>query len=290
MGQLQEWARKERLLDGQRNKRLDPLYRSMRNDVAHPHDHLVMPVDSARTINRLWGHATPGGRLYPAPLERDVLVVAWTGADQGVTHARLRDYQLEWFTEPGNWTCVIIRGVFEDEGVWEFDSQYERTNFPAELMWGPGSREEASAWLNDAAPEHDTVSYLDRLFVVHIHEGRASLARRPEVALALPPERRAGRWLLVRADFPSDAFVHGRHLNGGVPCGGSESIIQHIHGQVKSGGDPLPSCAIEQLFDGGWDDLVRALSGLGITQPARLLAVRVPPRFAMSVAPDVEAD
>jgi hypothetical protein len=294
MGQLQEWARKERLLDGQRNKRLDPVYRAMRNDVAHPHYHLIMPVDSARTIrdlaeiiNRLWGHTTPGGRLYPAPLERDVLIVAWTGEEQGVTHTLLRDYQLEWFTEPGDWNCVIVRGVFEDEGVWEFDAQYERTIFPVELLCGPGSRKEAVAWLREAAPEHDTVSYLDRLFAVRIHEGRASIPRRPEVALALPPERQVGRWLLVRADFPIDAFVHGRHLKDGITCGGS--VVEHIDRQA-SGDASLPSCALEELFDGDWNGLVDMLSELGITDPAPLLHVRVPPRFAMDVAPDVEAD
>jgi len=266
----------------------------MRNYVAHPQYHLVMPVHSARTIrdlaeiiNRLWGHTTPGGRLYPAPLERDVLIVAWTGAEQGVTHTILRDYQLEGFTEPGDWTCVIVRGVFEDEGVWEFDAQYERTNFPAELLWGPGSREEALEWLKEAAPEHDTVSYLDRLFAVRIHDGRASIARRPEVALALPAERRAGRWLLVRADFPNDAFAHGRHVKDGIPCGGS--IVDQVHGQANAN-NSLPSCALEELFDGDWKALVDKLSELGITDSAPLLQDRAPPRFTMGVAPDVEAD
>ena len=294
MGQLQEWARREGLLDGQRNKRLDPLYRSMRNDVAHPHYHLVMPVDSARTIrdlaeiiNRLWGHTTPGGRLYPAPLERDVLIVAWTGAEQGVTHTILRDYQLEYFTETGDWTCLIIRGVYEDEGIWEFDAQYERSNFPAELLWGPGTRASALAWLKENAPGHDTVSYLDRLFAVRIHEGRASIARRPEVALALPAERRAGRWLLVRADFPLDAFNHGRHVKNGITCGGS--IVEQIHRQTRDE-NALPSCALEELFDGTWEGLSTKLAELGITEPATLLPVRVPPRFTMGVAPDVEAD
>ena len=294
MSQLQEWARREGLLDGQRNKRLDPLYRSMRNDVAHPYFHLVMPVDSARTIrdlaeiiNRLWGHTTPGGRLYPAPLERDVLIVAWTGADQGVAHTILRDYQLEYFTEPGDWTCLIIRGVYEDHGIWEFDAQYERSNYPAELLWGPGTREEALAWLKDNAPEHDTVSYLDRLFVLRIHEGRASIARRPEVALALPTERRSGRWLLVRADFPLDAFNHGRHVKDGRACGGP--IVEQLDRQVMAE-NALPSCALEELFDGTWEGLSSKLAKLGVAEAAAPLRVRVPSRFTIEVAPDVEAD
>ena len=87
---LLKWARAEGLLHGQGNRRTEDIYRRIRNHVAHPSYHLRMPPDSARTIhdlaeiiNRLWGHATPGGRLYPAPLEREVLVVAWTDAEVG---------------------------------------------------------------------------------------------------------------------------------------------------------------------------------------------------------------
>lgn len=294
MSQLQQWARKEGLLDGQRNKRLDPLYRSIRNDIAHPRDHLVMPMDSARAIrnlaeiiNRLWGHATPGGRLYPAPFEREVLIMAWTGAEQGLTHVILRDYQLERFTDPGDWTCIIIRGVFEDEGLWEFDAQYERTDFPAELLWGPGSREEALKRLNEVSPERDTVTYLDRLFAVRIHNGRVSLARRPEIVLALPNERRAGLWLLVRADFPIDAFIHGRHVKEEIACVGS--ITDQVRGQASSD-NSLPSCPVEKLFSGNWEELVGKLSEMGITTPAPLLQVRVPPWLTNGVASDVEAD
>ncbi len=290
MGQLQEWARREGLLDGQRNKRLDPLHRRMRNKVAHPRYHLVTPVESARAIhdlaeiiNRLWGHSTPGGRLYPAPLERDILVVAWADAERGLTRTILRNYQLEEFVQPGDWTCLVVRGVSSDEGIWEFDAQYERTVFPAELLWGPGSREEARAWLQEAHPERDTVSYLDRLFAVRIHDARTSIARRPDVALSLPPERRFGRWLLLRADFPIDAFVHARHLKDGLVCGGP--VTEQIHGQ-----SPTQSCAVEELYDGDWDGLVRRISELGITVPAPLVAVGVPPQFTMGVAPDVEAD
>ena len=133
MSQLQDWASQEHLLDGQRNKRLNPVYVAMRNSVAHPHYHLSMPPDSARTIrdlaeiiNRLWGRLTPGGRLYPAPLDRQVLIVAWTDAEEGTTTI-LRDYQLASFNEPGNWTCVVVLGVFKDEGLWDFSAQYERT-------------------------------------------------------------------------------------------------------------------------------------------------------------------
>jgi hypothetical protein len=301
MSQLLKWARKEHLLDGQRNKRLEPGYVAMRNAVAHPNDHLSMPPDSARTIrdlaeiiNRLWGHPTPGGRLYPAPLERQILIVAWTEAAQGPMCMILRDYQLATFTEPGAWQCIIIRAVFddeEDEGVWEYDAQYERNCFPAELLWGPGSREDALTWISKNQPQVDTVSYLDRLFAVRIADGRASLARRPEVALALPPDKRTGEWLLMRADFPNDAFVHGRHIKNGVVCGDHNPKVQELQPGLTVTSPPIQACAVELVFDGNWEDMMYVLSNrFNITEPAPLSTVRVPPKLYFEVAPDVEAD
>ncbi len=298
MSHLLKWARREHLLDGQRNKRLDPVYVAMRNSVAHPHYHLSTPPDSARTIrdlaemiNRLWGHLTPGGRLYPAALERQILIVAWTGADEGATHTILRDYQLATFTEPGDWQCIIIRAVFEDEGVWEFDAQYERNHFPADLLWGPGSREDALTWITENEPPHDTALYLDRLFAVRIADDRSSLARRPEVAIALPEEKRTGRWLLVRADFPNDAFAHGRHVKDGVVCDDPNPKVRGLQPGVIATSPPIAPCAIEELFDGTWEDMVGMLkSRFQISEPATLSTVRVRPRFAFDVPPDVEAD
>ena len=298
MSQLQDWARKEHLLDGQRNKRLDPVYVAMRNSVAHPHYHLSMPPDSARTIrdvaemiNRLWGHPTPGGRLYPAPLERQILIVAWAGADQGAAQTILRDYQLATFTEPGDWRCIIVRAVFDDEGVWEYDAQYERNHFPVDLLWGPGSREDALTWITEDRPQGDMASYLDRLFAVRIDNGRASLARRPGVALALPPDRRTGRWLLVRADFPNDAFAHGRHVKDGVACGDPNPNVRELQPGVTATSPPIPPCAIDEVFDGSWDEMVKVLGNrFKMVQPATLSTVRVSPGFSFGVAPDVEAD
>lgn len=66
---LLAWARHERLLPGQRTRRIDKALVEYRNMVAHPHDcHLGSPIDSSRgigqlaeIINRLWGSDTPGG-------------------------------------------------------------------------------------------------------------------------------------------------------------------------------------------------------------------------------------
>ena len=66
---LLRWARGEGLLRGQRNRRLEPILKRFRDHVAHgAGDHLVMPVDTARTIsdaaeiiNHLWGSPRRAG-------------------------------------------------------------------------------------------------------------------------------------------------------------------------------------------------------------------------------------
>jgi hypothetical protein len=82
---LLRWARGEGLLRGHRNRCQESLLKAFRNRVAHGSgDHLVMPVDTARDIsdaaeiiNQLWGSATPGGRLFTVPRQREVQIVAW---------------------------------------------------------------------------------------------------------------------------------------------------------------------------------------------------------------------
>lgn len=61
-GQLQQWARQEGLLGGQRNRQLDVIQQEFRNWSAHPQRHIDMPSGAARTIhdlaeliNQLWG-------------------------------------------------------------------------------------------------------------------------------------------------------------------------------------------------------------------------------------------
>jgi hypothetical protein len=292
MADLQSWARREGLLDGQRNKLLDAIYVEMRNARAHPQYRLSMPPASARVIsdlaeiiNRLWGHYTPGGRLYPAPLEREILAVAWNGAEAGTTHVLMRDYQLDSFDELGEWECLIVEAVFEDVGVWEFDAQYERTNYPTELLWGPGTPSEAKAWLSEHQPVPHSASYLDRFFALRIANDRVSLARRPEVALAVPETKRDGRWIVVRADFPLDAFNHGRHINNGIECSTPKRFWR------RSEEESSPSCAVEPIFDGTWSDMAIQLhERYGLTAATSFSTVCVAPSFHLGVAPDVEDD
>src|SRR5439155_8898122 len=112
---------------------------NLRNFVAHPIGyHLNGPVEAAGTlrdlaeiINQLWGAPTPGGRLYPAPLRREVIVLAWT-----VAGTELRTALAEALTDavdPNDepWRCVIVRAVFRpeehvsDPGLHYYDSRFE---------------------------------------------------------------------------------------------------------------------------------------------------------------------
>jgi hypothetical protein len=149
---LLKWARGEGLLRGQRNRMLDPVLKKLRNSVAHGSgDHLVMPTEAALTIsdaaeiiNQLWGSATPGGRLYPAPVLREIQAVAWSSGGSMISG-------LAGNFPPGqecaDWTYVLVRAVLHDDGLRRLDAQYETTIFPCDLLWGPGTWQDAAIWL-----------------------------------------------------------------------------------------------------------------------------------------------
>lgn len=85
---LRLWARAAGLLRGRRSRTVEDALAKLRNYVAHPSGHHVdTPVEAAQTvrdlaelINQLWGQATPHGRLYPAPLHREITVLSWNGS------------------------------------------------------------------------------------------------------------------------------------------------------------------------------------------------------------------
>jgi hypothetical protein len=210
------WARMEGLLKGQRNRRLEPILVKIRNRSAHAaRPHLLMPTDSARMIrdlaeiiNHLWGQSTPGGHLYPAPLRRDVVAIGWD--ETHTTTMLLRRDQLEASTDKQNWTFIIVRAVQGDPNLWHYDREFESTIYPAEYLWGPGSLEPALAFLSEADPEGDEVTYQDRIFVVAERQGSPEPPRRPEVFLSRPVDDPSRTWHLVRADYPVDAYAHVR--------------------------------------------------------------------------------
>lgn len=263
---LLRWARGEGLLRGQRNRRLEPVLKKFRNHVAHgAGDHLVMPVDSARTIsdaaeiiNHLWGSSTPGGRLYPAPIHRDIQAVAWSSG--GSVMSGLASLPPD--PQFADWTYVLVRAVLHDDGLRRLDALYETVTYPCDLLWGPGSWEGASAWLKQEQPVDDEVDVLDRLFLFQRHEGRLYLPRSPDVAAGLTEEERQGTWYLVRADYPADAVTHARAV---------------IAGQCSSEDGPCEHCAAETVGTGTWQEMTELAASTWITiTPRRPPDTRVP--------------
>jgi hypothetical protein len=262
---LLRWARGEGLLRGQRNRRREPLLKAFRNRVAHGSgDHLVTPVDTARDIsdaaeiiNQLWGSPTPGGRLFPAPIQREVQVVAWAPG-RVMTGPVGHDLPPDEFAD---WSCVLVQAVLGDERLDRYDAQYETTLYPCDLLWGPGTWPDASAWLSEQDREADEVETLDRLFVLQHHEERLYLPRNLDVATGLTEETRQGRWHLIRADFPDDALAHARGA---------------ILGQCQGAG-PCEQCAAESVGIGTWQEAMEltATAGTSVT-PCRPHDFRVP--------------
>ena len=271
LGTLLRWARQEGLLHGQRNRRVEEdLFDAIRNRFAHGTGFRVgIPTQSARRIrdlaeiiNRLWGAMTPGGRLYPVPLQREVLVIGWSPTwstrEEGSSLEIMRAEQ----TEPDDWMYLVVLGVSNDR-LSVFDARYEFTMYPADLLWGPGARMDALAWLEAMAPVGDEVEHLDRVFAVRRHDGTVYPPCRPGVLLGLPPEHRAGTWHVLRADVPDDCFTHVRHIAAGEPCG-------------------TWGCAVQEIAHGPWADAAASVMNLfPVLQPAIYSEARVPQRWPL---------
>ncbi|GGT22180.1 hypothetical protein ACK389_10645 [Streptomyces antibioticus] len=277
---LRQWARTAGLLRGRRSRTIEDALAKLRNHVAHPSGHHVdTPVGAAQTvrdlaelINQLWGWATPGGRLYPAPLHREIAVLSWNGSGR----ARMEPAGALSVPDPAEeregdeYQHVVVRAVpfipnsrWNDDHWAEFDTRYETTRFPTEYLWGPGTREEARAWLEYERPEGDSVDFTDRVFLIQDHE-RLLPPMRPAVAAGLLDDERLGVWHAVRADFPDDAFAH-------VRGSGDRST-----GHVRLPGD-CPACSAEVLGSGSYDEAARATTAvLGPIQAVQLPAVRLP--------------
>jgi hypothetical protein len=253
LGPLLRWARSEGLLHGQRNRvREGDLFERMRNSFAHGTGcKIVMPRESsssicetAELINRLWGHSTPGGRLYPAPIQRDVLVIGWAEGLHGPRTVVMHADGLATYDEPGSWTFLAVRGVWQDN-LADFDARYELTTYPTELLWGPASQDDVTEWLASTTTQPDFAEHLDRLFAVRTHTGRAYSPCRPEILQSMPTDSRDGTWYLIRADRPDDAFGHVKHLTEGATC--------RPTGRTRGG------CAAEDVTSGTWLELMEWL-------------------------------
>jgi hypothetical protein len=83
----------------------------------------------------------------------------------------------------GDWVWVLVRAVLHEEGLTRFDSPFEVTTYPCDLVWGPGSAWDAVAWTEQELPEGESVDILDRLFLVQYdHENGTSNATARVVA------------------------------------------------------------------------------------------------------------
>lgn len=241
LASLREWARRLGLLRGQRNRGIEGALTKLRNFVAHPGgynlgtpvDALSMLSDLAEIINQLWGQRTPGGRLYPAPVHRDVTAFAWRGGDffsmlaENVQHATDLDEGYQYAI-----VRAVAAGPRSDLHLPQFDPLFETTSYPVDLLWGPGTRAQAAAWLETNRPEPDEFDHLDRLVALRADGGQLSMPMRPEVAAGLSAEEQRGRWYLVRADFPSDAFTHARNLESGAPGCATDGPCRTCHAET----------------------------------------------------------
>ncbi len=219
---LLDWAFSVGLLRGQRSRRISEVIEKLRNLSVHlSSPSTVSPVDSARAIwdtgeiiNQLWGQPTPGGRLFPAPIERRVMVIGWTedGTSVSFEAERWRQHLVD---RDERWTFIVVRAVRDDPWLHQFHSRFERTAYPAELLSGPGTPKEIAGWLaGDPALDVDHFDYLDRLFLIRVADSGPELPRRPEIAMTLSEDELHGTWYLIRADRPTAALRHVRGPGG----------------------------------------------------------------------------
>ncbi|MCB8902077.1 MULTISPECIES: hypothetical protein [unclassified Streptomyces] len=274
---LRRWARTAGLLRGRRSIGIEDSLADLRNHVAHPTRHQVdTPVDAARTlsdlaefVNQLWGEPTVGGRHFPAPLAREILAMSW-GPDGRVGLESPEALRQQPHSDDDA-QYVLIRAFLRDrrgrreEPHWmNFDGRYELTRYPVDYLWGPGSRDEALAWHTEHRPQEDAIDFVDRVFLLREVDGRIHHPMRPEVAAGLLGDERSGTWHALRADYPSDAFVHARDRG--------EAGAGHT---VRPG--DCTACSVEVLGSGDLNQLLdTATVALGDLRPIRPPALRSP--------------
>lgn len=259
---LLTWAREEGLLKGARARFVHKLIVAFRNNVAHHAGYwLLSPVEStlairdlAEIINQLWGTPTPGGRLHPAPLRRIPVLIGWDATGHVVIEPAglLADAPPK--PETDEFTYVIALAVPGDPQLNQFDARFETTIYPTQWLWGPGTRPDARAWYTAKQPRPDTIAFQDRPMMICFRDGRLYLPQQIAVAAGLPREDRTGRWYLVRADFPNEAFNHLR---------------QKLTGNRNCVGRQCAQCAVESLAEGDWQTVMDYLVATGDPLTAR---------------------
>jgi hypothetical protein len=245
--ELYQWARRRGLLVGQRNVGVFGSIVRLRNYVAHPEGHMVdMPPsvfrflsDVAEIINRLWGHDTDGGRLFPKPIPRLARVAALSpDRSAAVTFGSLTQLQNE--KDHRNWTYAVFLAPAEEDLI-ALDHQspgHQRFAYPVQLLWGPESWEDLLQVIDRFSDETpvDQVTFLDRTFYVRMtSDGSIEYPRDRSDVLAAELGDEAAVWTVLRADFPADAFVTVRdQLEGSAANPGNTTLITRLAGDVAA--------------------------------------------------------
>ncbi|HEY2325975.1 MAG TPA: hypothetical protein VGH52_00670 [Gaiellaceae bacterium] len=251
--ELYTWARRLDLLAGQRNVGVFSALVKMRHSAAHPERYtLNMPLnalsdlsDVAEIINRLWGHNTEGGRLFPGPVSRRARAAALS--PDGAASVEFSSVPVDPFQhDTGDWTYAVFLAADREELVtFDWDNTggqrfahtpgFQTTHYPTELVYGPGShadlRDAFSAL--DNADLNDRVDYLDRRFYIRVTD-RAERPEFPRTAvdiLETKPSRlcdQSARWYVLQADFPMDAWVLVRDNAAALSTARDETGFLHL--------------------------------------------------------------
>ena len=242
LASLLRWARGEGLLTGQGDRMRDVVRKRSRDRVAHPDYHLETPdhavraiADAAHVIRQLWG--APSGTTvarYPVLLSWTDTEVTRSVVTPPVPGSRARP------ARGGNRECVIVLADPEDPDLFDYDSRFESTSSPCDLLWGPGDPAGALEWLAGHHPAPDTAWTADRLFLLQYRGDRLSLPRSPAIAAVLRPGEKDGTWYLIRADMPSYAFNHQRRLLAREPGHAGEGECESCPVDTI-GSSPLPA-------------------------------------------------
>jgi hypothetical protein len=248
LASLLRWAREERLLGGQCDRWQDRFRITFRNYAAHSEYHREMPDDAAaeifhlsQLINQIWGALDGTG------VRREIVALAWT--ETSVMYGSADTFRVD-DRMPADAACCVMRADPLDRTLLNsFDTRYELTARPFEYLWGPGTWPDAAQWLSREQPEGDEVSGLDRLFLLRYLDNRLYMPQRARIAAALDSTDTTGRWYLLRADYPADAFGHQRQ------------VLSHARGHTASGF--CRECPAESVAEGIWQRIIDLCAAAG---------------------------
>jgi hypothetical protein len=141
MNSLLRWARAKGVFYGERNAVIEEAIRKLRNLGAHPHSvPLLNPQDSAlairdvaELINHLWGHSTPGGRLYGQQQHDQIFMVRWSsgGFDKLLTVQQFRELASQDRDKSECW-WRIVKADHAGDVYWFMIDQLSAASNPAE--------------------------------------------------------------------------------------------------------------------------------------------------------------